>query len=198
MSRQRREEERGNSEEKEKDEGVQTQAAQEVKEEESPDAQATPEPEEEKPPEEVVGLQAAIAKVMDKIKWHEDEIEQLRNQIDGHERQIVDLRGSLEQHVGPLIGKPEVAAVVGKKPSGDNHQQRQTWRERKQRGEGPTTGQLIREALKGGKVLDTDQLKAYLEKRGCMTQPSVELSRLVAKHVLERSGRGQYKLVNEE
>jgi uncharacterized coiled-coil DUF342 family protein len=163
--------------------------------EQKDEAQAGTEQEAEQPPEEVLGLRAAIEKVMSRIEWHQQQIGNLQEEIKNHEQEIVDLRASLEENISPLMAKP--ANGDGKAQAEAAAQQRQTWKGHKQARTqgGATTGELIREALKGGKTLNTEEIKAYLEKKGNTTNPSVELSRMVKKNVIERSGRAEYKLV---
>lgn len=136
---------------------------------------------------EILGLQEAIGKVLGKIHWHEEQIGELKEDIKGHEDQIEELRASLKKHVGPLISQSLANGSVRKSAplaAGKRHNPGEI-----------ATGDLIVETLqKSPKPLDTKAIKDFLEKRGNHTNPSVELSRLVKRGRIERSGRGLYQL----
>lgn len=118
-------------------------------------------------------LETAIEGVMNKIKWHEQQIGNLGDQIGNHKQQIESLRDSLRKIVGPVLGQSLTPRAA----------------------EDQSTGRLIIECLKKSKsALDTKAIKTYLEERGNETQPSVELSRMVKRGTLIRSGRGLYRL----
>lgn len=122
----------------------------------------------------ITNLESAIEVVMTKIKWHESKIGDLAEDIRGHKTQIENLRESLRKIVGPVLGQS-----LTPRPEQEDH----------------STGNLIMECLRKSKTpLDTKAIKAYLEDRGNETQPSVELSRMVKKGILIRSGRGSYRL----
>jgi len=151
------------------------------------DATATEEPEKIVAPviadtdeQEILGLHNAIGKVLEKIKWHEEQIEERKQDIKGHENQINDLRDSLRKHVGPLMSQ-----TLSQPPRSES----------RTREPSDATGTLITECLrKNGRPLDTKQIKDFLEKHGNSTNPSVELSRMVKRGYIERSGRGLYQL----
>lgn len=122
----------------------------------------------------ITDLQSAIEGVTAKIGWHEEEIEKRLAEIRNHRLQIENLRESLRKVVGPILGQSLPSS------NGTND---------------TTTSTLILERLKKAKTaLDTKTIKSYLEEHGNDTRPSVELSRMVKKGLLVRSGRGFYKL----
>lgn len=130
--------------------------------------------------QEILGLHNAIGKVLEKIKWHEEQIEERKQDIKGHENQINDLRDSLRKHVGPLMSQ-----TLSHPPRSES----------RTREPSDATRTLITECLrKNGKPLNTKQIKEFLEKHGNSTNPSVELSRMVKRGYIERSGRGLYQL----
>ena len=134
--------------------------------------------------QEIIGLHTAIEKVLDKIKWHEDKIDERKKDIVGHENQINDLRDSLRKHVGPLMNQ-----TLNHHPKTDQR------KEPKNREPSGATGALVLDCLKkSGQPLNTQSIKDFLESHGNSINPSVELSRLVKRGYVERSGRGLYKL----
>jgi len=130
--------------------------------------------------QEILGLHNAIGKVLEKIKWHEEQIKERRQDITGHENQINDLRNSLRQHVGPLMSQ-----ALSQPQKTESRTREST----------DATGTLITDCLrKSSKPLDTNHIKKFLVKHGNTTNPSVELSRMVKRGFIERSGRGLYQL----
>lgn len=171
-------------------------ASSESQEEEVPE-----EPEDE--PEEIVALRAAFQRVQDKIDWHTQEIEKHREEIKEHETQTEELKDMLRTKFGGLVGSiggmserrgPGRPAQGQRKP-----QPQQGSRARTNYGDGNSTGDLIAACLKRAKKpVNTETLVAYLEQHGNNTNPSVELSRMVKKGLVERPSRGYYEWVGGE
>jgi hypothetical protein len=120
---------------------------------------------------EIADLETAIEKVISKIKWHEEKINNLGEEISMHKSEIDALKSSLRKIVGPVLGQSVV-------PTEDYN-----------------TGYLIMECLKKSKTpVNTRTIKSFLEDRGNDTQPGTELSRMIKKGIIFRSGRGLYSL----
>lgn len=122
--------------------------------------------------EEISGLHVAIDRVLEKVKWHEQKIEEKEKEISSHRHQVEELRNSLRMHVGPLMNQS---------PTIDS--------------EKSTFQQIIMDCLsKSTHPLNTKQIKDYLVQNRNNTNPSVELSRMVKRGLIERASRGLYQL----
>jgi hypothetical protein len=153
------------------------------------DEERAAEEKEEEEPEEIVALRAAFQRVQDKIDWHTQQIELKHEEVRKHEGQIEELKDILRSKFGGLLG--EIGGRA-RKPQ----QQPQTSRARTSYGDGTSTGDLIAACLrKARKPVNTESLTEYLESNGNMTNPSVELSRMVKKGLVNRPSRGFYEWV---
>ncbi len=160
--------------------------------------------------EEVTALTNACQKFQDKITWHEGQIEFNENEIKTHQEQIEELRTTLRKKFTGLVG--EITGSLepqkrkpGRPPNnGGNTQQGrsnqassgQGSRSRTNYGDGNSTGDLIAACLKKSrKPVNTEQLTQFLVDHGNNTNPSVELSRMVGKKLVDRPTRGFYEWV---
>lgn len=150
-------------------------------------AEATQPPEEEKVPQEIKALDAALEQVFARLQANNEKIQAKEEEIVGLRRENEELEKIVQKRFGPLLTK---AMPKERKPG------------RKFRGGTPSraasTGKLIVDCLKRAtQPTDTDTIKDYLSRHGNNTNPSVELSRMVKRGIVERSGRGLYTLKAE-
>jgi hypothetical protein len=175
-------------------------------------AQPEPEPEAPEAPEapEVLAIRQAFAAFEDRITAYERENEQKRAEIEANEEKINELRSTLRTKFGGLFGQsasPVRSAPTKKqasngsakksvsKPAASNGNGSRT---RTNYGDGNSTGDLIAACLKKAKKpVNSEQLTAYLKQHGNTTNPSVELSRMVAKGLVVRPSRGFYEWAGE-
>lgn len=143
--------------------------------------------------EEIAALRTAFQAVQDKIGWHETQIEGKQKEIHEHESHIEELRANLRSRFEGMVGN-----ITGQKrgpgrPRKDGSAPRGGGRPRKTYGTGNSTGDLIATFLqKAGKPVDAATLVKHLAEHNNDTNPSVELSRMVKKGLVERPTRGMY------
>jgi len=135
---------------------------------------------------------------------------QVEKENESLEEEIAGLRNTLRTKFGGLFGQasngqvsrapqgrkpaPKAAASVKKPVSNGNAGSRQ----RTNYGDGNSTGDLIAACLKKAKKpVNSESLTAYLKQHGNSTNPSVELSRMVAKGLIVRPSRGYYEWAGE-